>query len=240
MARFRKAAAALAAGCSAALLTGLAPAGNGIEDESPRAIVDKARTELTQARSVHMVAHADGEKGATTLDLRFDVDGNCAGSVSLPRGGGRAEIVKRGQDIWVKPDGAFLRSQVPAPAADGAAALIGDRWLHGTSDNVLLRKLTDVCDLKDFQRAYASRLTTGQLRKGGPATVGGTPAVTVTGTRGGDTATFYVATEGEPRLLRLEGREDGRSARADFLEYGAPVPARTPPPGESVDISELR
>ncbi|WP_284577278.1 hypothetical protein [Streptomyces sp. 2P-4] len=240
MARFRKAAAVLAAGCSAALLTGLAPAGNGIEDESARAIVDKARTELAEARSVHMVAHAAGEEGEAALDLRFDVDGNCAGSVSLPRGGGRAEIVKRGQDIWVKPDGAFLRSQVPAPAADGAAALIGDRWLHGTSGDALLRKLTDVCDLKDFQRAYASHLATGDLSKGGRATVGGSPAVTVTATRGGDTVTFYVATEGEPRLLRLEGREDGRSARADFLDYGAPVPARTPPPEQSVDISGLR
>ncbi|MEU2391817.1 hypothetical protein [Streptomyces sp. NPDC007369] len=241
MSGFRRVAAVLAAGAASMLSAGFAlPSGSGIEDESARVIVDRARAELAGARSVHMVAQVQDTAGSTTLDLHLDVNGNCAGSVRLPRGGGSAEMVKRGQDIWVKPDKAFLQSQVPGTAGEDAAALINDRWIHGNAGNVLLRGLTQVCDLSDFQRKYAARPASENLAKGGTTTVNGQAAVTVTGREGADTATYYVATEGEPYLLRVEGVENGHRGRADFSDYNEPVPARTPPPKESVDLSDLR
>ncbi|MFK0255053.1 hypothetical protein [Streptomyces sp. NPDC090445] len=241
MSGFRRVAAVLAAGAASTLLAGFAaPAGNGIEDESARVIVDRARAELAGARSVHMVAQVQDAAGATTLDLRLDVNGNCAGRVGLPKGGGSAEMVKRGQDIWLKPDTAFLTSQVPGPAGKDAAALINDRWIHGSAENVLLRGLTQVCDLSEFQRKYAAQPASENLTKGGTATVDGAPAITVTGRDGADTATYYVATEGKPYLLRVEGVESGQRGRADFSDYNEPVPAKTPPPQESVDLSDLR
>ncbi|MFD7630088.1 hypothetical protein ACFV7Q_29385 [Streptomyces sp. NPDC059851] len=241
MSGFRRVAAVLAAGAASTLLAGFAaPAGNGIEDEGAQVIVDRARAELAGARSVRMVAQVQDATGTTTLDLHLDVNGNCTGSVGLPKGGGSADVVKRGQDVWLKPDDAFLRSQVPGPAGDNAIALINDRWIHGNAGNALLRGLTQVCDLKDFQRTYASRPTSEKLTKGGTTSVNGQAAVTVTGRDGGDTATYYVATEGEPRLLRVEGVESGQRGRADFSAYGEPVPAKTPPPEQSVNLSELQ
>ncbi|MFD0266535.1 hypothetical protein ACFVGY_08060 [Streptomyces sp. NPDC127106] len=247
MSGFRRAAAVLTAGAASTLLAGFAPpagsatpAGNGIEDESARVIVDRARAELAGARSVHMVAQVQDTTGSTTLDLHLDVNGNCAGSVGLPKGGGSAQIVKRGQDIWVKPNTAFLKSQVPGPAGEDAAALINDRWVHGNAENALLRGLTQVCDLTDFQRKYTAGPASENLTKGGRTTVDGKAAITVTGRDGADTTTYYVATEGEPYLLRVTGVEDGQRGRADFSDYDEPVPAKTPPPEESVDLSELR
>ncbi|MFD8411589.1 hypothetical protein ACFV2Q_07455 [Streptomyces sp. NPDC059650] len=241
MSGFRRAAAVLGAGAASTLLAGFAaPTGNGVEDQSAQVIVKRARAELAGARSVHMMAKVQDTAGATTLDLRLDVKGNCVGSVTLPKGGGRAEMVKRGQDVWLKPDKAFLTSQVPGSAGEDAAALINNRWIHGSADNALLRGLAQVCDLADFQRTYTARPASESLTKGRTTTVDGDAAITVTGRDGADTATYYVATEGKPYLLRVEGVENGQRGRADFSDYDEPVPARTPPPEKSVDLSDLR
>ncbi|MCB5181467.1 hypothetical protein [Streptomyces antimicrobicus] len=239
MARFAAVAVAVAGG---ALLVGFAaPYGNGIEDESARVIVDRARQELHDARSVHMVAKVEDRRGTTTLDLRFDVDGNCTGSVALPGDGGRADIVKRGEDVWLKPDAAFLRSQAPGGSGDDAIALINGRWIHGKAGNAMLRQFREICDLSSFQRSYATEPVGGEkLAKGGKAEVGGVPAVTATSTSGADRSTYYVATEGEPRLLRVEGTQGGERGSADFSGYDEPVPAATPAASESVDLSTLQ
>ncbi|RSS56123.1 hypothetical protein [Streptomyces sp. WAC06614] len=233
--------AAVAVGVGALLVGFAAPYGNGIEDASAREIIDRGRQELHDARSVHMVAKVADPAGTTTLDLRFDVEGNCTGSVALPRDAGRADIVKRGEEVWLKPDDAFLRSQAPGGSGDDAVALIDGRWIHGSAGNAVLREFRDLCDLSAFQRTYASRPAGGErVAKGRPAEVAGTPAITATSASGADRSTYYVATEGEPRLLRVEGTQDGQRGSADFSDYDVPVPAATPAASESVDLSTLR
>ncbi|MET9964073.1 hypothetical protein ABZ128_34200 [Streptomyces sp. NPDC006326] len=241
MSGLRGVAVGLAVGALGGLLTGFAaPQGNGVEDDSAQVIVQKARKALDEARSVRMKAQVEDAAGTTTLDLRFDVDGNCTGAVGLPRGGGHADIVKRGQDVWLKPDAKFFQSQVPGSGGKDAAELINGRWIHGSTRNALLREFSEVCDLSGFQRKYASKPASESLAKGGKTTVGGAEAITVTSRSEDESSTYYVATEGKPRLLRVEGGEDGRKGKADFSEYDKPVPAATPRPGESVDLSQLQ
>lgn len=241
MSGLRSVAWGLAAGALGGLLTGFAaPHGNGVEDDSAQAIVEKARTSMHELKSVRMTAQVVDAAGTTTLDLRFDVDGNCTGVVGLPRDGGRAAIVKRGQDVWLRPDAKFFRSQVPGPRGQDAAELVNGRWIHGTTGNALLRGFGQVCDLSGFQRKYTSAPASESLRKGGKATVRGAEAVTVTSRSERGASTYYVATQGEPRLLRIEERVQDEKGRADFSDFDKPVPARTPQPAESVDISSLR
>ncbi|MBW5485747.1 hypothetical protein [Streptomyces bambusae] len=241
MSGLRVVAVGAATGVISALLAGFTlPYGNGIEDEPAQVIVDKGRQALHDARSVRMLAKVEDPAGTVTLDLRFDVDGNCAGSVALPGDAGRADIVKRGEDVWLKPDNAFVKSQTPGTAGEDAIALINGRWIHGKAGNPMLREFGDICDLSAFQREYASDRVTENVTKGGKAEVGGTPAITATSSSGADRSTYYVATEGEPRLLRVEGTQGGQRGTADFSDYDQPVPAKTPPPSESVDLSTLQ
>ncbi|MEV7618046.1 hypothetical protein [Streptomyces sp. NPDC089799] len=231
--------AGVALGVGALLVGFAAPHGNGIEDDPPRVIIEKGRQTLVDAKSVRMVAQVVEASGTTGLDLHFDVDGNCTGTVTPPGNAGRAELVKRGQDVWLKPDAKFLQAQMPGPAGQDAAEVINGRWIHGNAGNPELRDFAEVCDLSVFQDAYVSKPLVGKPEKGVETKVDGKPAVTATSRTGAESTTYYVATEGKPYLLRIEGTKAGQKGKATFSDYDKPVPAKTPTKAESVELSSL-
>ncbi|MEW2416846.1 hypothetical protein AB0953_24380 [Streptomyces sp. NPDC046866] len=225
-----------------ALLVGMAaPGGNGIEDEPAHVIAEKGRQSLLQARSLRWEGRTKDATGTYVVDFRLDREGNCTGTVELAPDKGRMEIVKRGRDVWMKPDATFWRKQVSEQAAKTMAQLLKGRWMHGRADDPELRELSASCDASHLQREYLpGPFAEKDVQKGGKALVKDTPAITVTGRSGADWATLYVATEGPPRLLRIQGRTDGTQGEADFSDYDKPVPSRTPAPADSVDVSDLQ
>ncbi|WP_405496686.1 hypothetical protein [Streptomyces sp. NBC_00096] len=230
------------AGAGAGVSAGAARADdNGIAGKSAQAIADAARQAMSGATSMRMAAKVTGGSGTTGLDLRFDERGNCVGTVVPPGGSGKAEIVKRGNDVWMKFDDALLRSRVPGGAADDAIALINGRFLHGTTGSFLLRDFADFCDLDFFRKEFPSKPAGEQVTKGPRTTVDGRPAITVTSRGDGGTGTYQVATEGKPYLLRLQGDDTaGERVEATFSAFDEPVPAKTPAPADSVDLSQLQ
>ncbi|MGZ9935160.1 hypothetical protein ACXNSR_35395 [Streptomyces sp. NC-S4] len=214
---------------------------NGIADDSAQAIAQASRKAMAEVTSMRMVGKVTEASGTTTLDLRFDEQGDCVGTVTPPGGAGTAEIVKRGDDVWMKLDDALLKAQVPGPAADDAIALINGRYLHGTTASPLLRDFAQVCDLDFFKKEFSSKPPSEQLVKGPRTTVDGQPAITVTSRRAdGATGTYQVSTEGEPYLLQVRGVESGRKVDASFSGFDEPVSAKPPAPADSVDLSELQ
>ncbi|MER7761645.1 hypothetical protein [Streptomyces sp. NPDC097619] len=243
--RRRSVRAGLTAAAATALLLAAAPAAtaedNGIADQSAQTIADRSRTAMADATSLRMAAELTDSTGTTGLDLAFDTQGNCAGTVKLPGGEGRADVIKRGDDVWMKLDETLLRSQIPGSAADDAIALIDGRYLHGTTNSAVLKQFAEFCDLNQFKEKFSSAPAGEKLTKGQRTTVDGDPAVTVTSRHGTETTTFYVSTEDAPYLLRAEGTDSGgERTEAVFSDYGRPVPARTPAPADSVDLSELQ
>ncbi|MEU3771703.1 hypothetical protein AB0F11_00510 [Streptomyces sp. NPDC032472] len=239
MSRLAHVAAGLGAGV---LLVGTAAAsgGNGIEDEPADVIAQKGRQSLLEARSLRWEGRTKDASGSYVVDFRLDREGNCTGTVELAPHKGRIEIVKRGQDVWMKPDATFWKTQVPEKA-EALIQLLNGRWMHGHADDPELRQLSSSCDVSHLQREYLpGPFATEDVKKGGKALVKETPAITVTGRSGADWATLYVATEGKPLLLRIQGQTDGTQGEADFSEYDKPVPSKTPTPAESVDVSELQ
>ncbi|MFG2232595.1 hypothetical protein ACGFNX_21710 [Streptomyces sp. NPDC048723] len=214
---------------------------NGIADESAQAIAQASREAMSKVTSLHMVGKVTDTSGTTTLDLRFDEQGDCVGTVTPPGNAGTADIVKRGDDVWMKLDDALLKAQVPGPAADDAIALINGRYLHGTTDSALLSDFAQVCDLDFFKEEFSSKPPSEQLVKGSRTTVDGQPAITVTSRRDGRTGTYQVSTEDEPYLLQVRGTdESGRKVDASFSDFDKPVTPRPPAPADSVDLSELQ
>ncbi|MGW7369888.1 hypothetical protein ACWGI8_42305 [Streptomyces sp. NPDC054841] len=234
--------ACLAALVAAALAVGgTAYADDDIESLTGRQIADKARSALLNASSVHIMSEGDlREPGSPNkLDLTLDREGNCAGSVSMGSEGS-VKIIKRGETVWLKPDAAFWKSQVPG-VGETAEELFGDKYLHGTTDDALLHALTDVCDLDEFLDSLSGAPDSGvAFTKGKKTEIDGTDVIPVTGQRAGRTITMYVATEGTPYPVRLNVTSAGAAkASVDFSDYDKPVPTATPPAADTVDLSTL-
>ncbi|MGW5398883.1 hypothetical protein [Streptomyces sp. NPDC003952] len=214
---------------------------NGIADKSPRAIADASRDAMSGVTSMRMVAKVTDKAGTTALDLRFDEQGDCVGTVTPPGGEGKADIIKRGDDVWMRLDDALLRAQVPGFAGEGAIALVNGRYLHGTTDSSLLRDFAEVCDLDFFKKEFSSKPADAQLAKGARTDVDGRPAITVTSRHEDEQGTYQVSTEGEPYLLRIQGTEaPGKRIEATFSAFDEPVAAKPPAAADSVDVSRLQ
>lgn len=60
------------------------------------------------------------------------------GELVLKADGGTVEIIKRGDQMWMKLDTAYWKEQLPGERGETAARLFEDRYIHGsTRDRVL-------------------------------------------------------------------------------------------------------
>jgi hypothetical protein len=145
-------------------------------------------------------------------DLSLDQDGNCVGSMEMGAGGGSVEIVKQGDEVWMKPDAAFWKAQVPGGQGDAVAELFknlphsrlrssgGTPIIHGSTNDAMLKGMADTCDLNSFQQEVDTGSSdAGKLSKG-----------------------------------------DGTDMTLSFSDYGKPVPSKTPPADETVDVGKLQ
>ncbi|MFE7775020.1 hypothetical protein ACFU5O_14170 [Streptomyces sp. NPDC057445] len=234
-------AAATVAVTAALAVGGAAHADDDIESQSARQISERAEEAVRSATSVHITAKGDLDGAAPSgeLDLRLDREGNCTGSVSMGDEGS-VEIIKRGETVWVKPDEAFWKNQLPG-AGEEAAEIVKGRYLRGTTDDAMLSGLAEVCDLDAFLDSVSdARGAQVPLTKGRKTKVDGVDVIPVTGKHEGRTATMYVATEGKPYPVRLNATGPGsKKATVVLSDYDKPVPSATPPADRSVDISSL-
>ncbi|MFD0414092.1 hypothetical protein [Streptomyces sp. NPDC127108] len=247
------------AACTAAVLALLVSAcsdddggsgdkGDSTADLSAQEISDKAKQELLDAKSVHLTLTDKGrdvdKDDPATMDLRLDRDGNCTGTLSFGANGGTADLVKQGDKVWMKPDEAFWKSQVPRGQGAAAAELFKDRYIHGTTKDPMLKSLSEVCDLKDLQENVSDDAGSDDdakdLKKGAVTTVDGTRVIPLTGKNDdGKDTTLYVAAEGKPYLVRATEKGDGTDQTTTLTDYDKPVPTKTPSAKDSVDVSKL-
>ncbi|MFG2135526.1 hypothetical protein [Streptomyces sp. NPDC048650] len=252
--RRRPATAITALTCGTALLSGsawmgvatAATAGDGEGDlagKSAQQVSDTALHELTGAKSLRLRTQSTADPGK--LDLTLDQAGNCTGTIS--KGSyGRIDLVKRGDQVWMKPDAAFWKTQLPGKAGDAAARKYQGRYLHGTADDTFLKSLATACDLKAFQKSAVgpsspppSGHPTSHLSKGRPTVQDGTRVLPVVKTTDGVVQTLYVAVDGTHYPRKLTAQANHQTGTILMSDYDRPVSSKTPPPGDTVDISVL-
>ncbi|MET9533115.1 hypothetical protein ABZY02_21565 [Streptomyces sp. NPDC006649] len=237
----------LAAGAAAVVLTiaagSSAVADGGTGSLPAQEIANKAHDALFGTSSLHISVHGRfGSRGTpTTMDLTLDRQANCRGSVSLGSQGS-VEIIKRGGKVWIKPDAAFWKNQVPGGSA--AEAVLNGRYLEGSSSDLPLQGLAKVCDLDSFLKTSTESGTSagGPLTKGKQTKLHGIDVVPVSGVRGGRLETLYVATHGKPYPVQVtvKAKDKTTLATVGFSGFDKPVPSSTPSPDQAVDISRLR
>ncbi|MGW8886155.1 hypothetical protein [Streptomyces sp. NPDC055749] len=240
-------AARLAAGAAAVALTvtsgAVAGADDDIESLPAQQIADRSRDALLSADSLRLTSDGDLGEGRSpmTVDLVLDRDGNCRGSVDLGKDEGSVEIVKRGNAVWLKPDSAFWKNQVPIGGTTFEAILDG-RYMRGEADDPRLQTVTEACDLDTFRELLidnADKAAGGTLTKGEKTTVGATSVIPLTLTEGKEKVTLYVATEGKHYPVRLTVQGPSADAVVGLSDFDKPVPTATPPEDETVDVTAL-
>ncbi|MFC8228273.1 hypothetical protein [Streptomyces sp. NPDC057287] len=236
-------AAACAAVAALALTTGTpADADDDFESLPAQQIADRSREALLGTRSLHLRAEGDLGEGRApmTIDLSLDRSGNCAGDIDLGKGKGTVEIVKRGDDVWIKPDADFWENQVPI-GGETFESILDGRYMKGEVSDSRLRPVVSACDLDTFRELVTDNAdAAGTLTKGEVTTVDGVRAVPVTRTDDSRrTTTAYVDAEGEHHPVRITLRGDGADAAVDLSDFDKPVPTATPSPDETVDVSAL-
>ncbi len=82
--------------------------------------------------------------------------------------------------------------------------------------------------------------TSATWKKGLASPVDGTPALELDDTgRGGHTASIWVATDGEPYILRIAPTAGSYRGRIDFTDYGDRLAVQAPLPGQVLDNALL-
>ncbi|MGX1312607.1 hypothetical protein RKD24_002726 [Streptomyces calvus] len=203
-------------------------------------IADKAFKATAGASSLRMSGDVpDEESGGTIrLDMALNEAGDCSGTMGFGKQG-EAELIKTGDVLYLKYDEAFLRAQSkgePQADVDAAVALLAGKWAKMSTDDADAEDLSTFCDL-DMVFGGAEEGNSAATR-GRTTTVDGAQAVTVEARDGKDHFTLYVATEGEPYLLRLDSASADDPGSITFSDYGKSVPLDAPK-GNVLDLDSL-
>ncbi|MFE2041021.1 hypothetical protein ACFXAZ_08825 [Streptomyces sp. NPDC059477] len=203
-------------------------------------IAERAVEATAAAESLRMKGDIPDETsgGTIRLDMAVDRKGDCAGTFGFD-GQGEAELIKTGGSLYLRYDEAFLRAQSegePQEDVDATVALLAGQWTRTSATDADGTDIGAFCDL-DTVLAGAGGVRSDATR-GETTTVDGTPAIVLREKDGADTYTLYVATEGEPYLLRVDSAAANDPGSVVFSDFDEPVPADEPS-GEVIDVDEL-
>jgi hypothetical protein len=202
---------------------------NGEETKTPQAVLDDARVNLRTTSGVHAAGNVTSDGQNIRLDLDFA--GNAVKGV-LTIGGNDVQIIKIGEDVYLKGDRDFYLSV--ANGDQSAVDAIGTKWLKATGD-----------DAKDFNEftldgfADAFKVNDGDSKLNptlGREDFMGQPAVVLTQADG---SRLLVANTGKAYPLRIENKNSSDAGQIDFSKYDQPVQISAPPSSDVLDLSQV-
>ncbi|WP_217242397.1 hypothetical protein [Streptomyces sp. AC555_RSS877] len=203
-------------------------------------IAERAMEATTGASSLRMKGDIPDEESGGTLqiDMALDKKGECAGTMSVG-GQGEAELIKTGDTVYMKYDEAFLRAQSEGESqadTEAAVELLAGKWTRMSAKGQDAQDIASFCDLATvLGDAEDGR---SDATRGKTTTVDGAPAIVLREKDGKDRYTLYVATEGEPYLLRVDNTSGKDAGTLTFTDFDEPVPAQRPS-GDIVDLDAL-
>ncbi|MEU9646758.1 hypothetical protein [Streptomyces sp. NPDC048188] len=237
---------AIAVASASVCVSLLAGCGGGSEDEgkpfegqSADDIAAKAVEATRQAKSVHVKGDTRTEDGSTvTVDVSVDQEKNCQGTIGA--GETRADVRHTDATLYLRGDEQYWQTALKQQpdAAQKMAPKLTDKWVKMPANDATT---AGVCDKQGFIAAMDEDESERKgMKRGSTTDVNGEEALALTkDAAGGEKLTLYVATEGEPYILKTT-TEGGKSpGSVTFSEYGETVAPEQPPAGETVDMKEL-
>ena len=206
------------------------PPPNGVAELEPDRILEMSKAAAKAASSVHLKGTIKDSDGSTTIDLRYNRDAGTVGAVTL--NGQSVELVALGQDVFFR---AAKDTWTELTGDERAAELIGDRWVKLPSQAPGFEAVMTLASFNRFVEEALSPDST--LTKTDIKTVRGLKVVGVVEEAHPDRGALYVATEGEPYPVQVQG-DTGQGA-LDFVAWNEPVDVQAPPSDQVVDLSQF-
>ncbi|WP_282085840.1 hypothetical protein [Streptomyces tendae] len=209
------------------------------EGQSADDIAAKAVEATRQAKSMHVKGDTRLEDGSTvTIDVSVDQEKNCQGTIGT--GATRADLRHTDATLYLRGDEQYWRTalkQQPG-AAQKLAPKLRDKWVKMPAND---DSTAGVCDKQGFVAAMDEDESERQgMKRGSTTEVNGARALALTkDASGGEKLTLYVATEGEPYIVKATTEGGRNPGSVTFGEYGETVDPQQPPAGETVDLKEL-
>ena len=205
------------------------PATPGLEESSAEDILAKTRTAAKAASSFRMAGEIREQGGSVALDLQFQKDKGVAGTVTVQ--GMTFEVLVVDKTAYLKADRATWEK---AGAGQGAQLLVG-KYIQLSSDT---SGFGEIMDVADPEKLLDQALTPdGTIVKTGVKQVNGVPAVGLAEQDAKD-GILYVATEGEPYPVRVEGPSG--QGNVDFSGWNEPVELAAPPADQVISFDDLQ
>ncbi|WP_327359590.1 hypothetical protein [Streptomyces sp. NBC_01304] len=189
------------------------PQANGIEKKTAAEIYNAAMKANATAGS----AHETMERTDTASDLKVSAT-ECVGTVDK-RDRGSFDIIRKNSDIWAKPDATLAKE-----LSEAGTTINANVWLHGNDKHPLMKALASYCHSEQFTDPDTASV---KMTKKPVTELDGQPVIPLQISAEGGTGTFYVATTGEPHLIKQESSSKAGSDLT-FSAFGEPVGAAAP------------
>lgn len=231
------------ASVSVALLAGCGGDSGGegkpFDGQSADDIAAKAVEATRQAKSMHVKGDTRlGDGSTVTIDVSVDQEKNCQGTIGAADT--RADVRHTEATLFLRGDEQYWQNalkQQPEAARKMAPRLQG-KWVKMPANDAAA---AGVCDKRGFVAAMDEDKSERQgMKRGDTTEVNGEEALKLTKEKSsGETLALYVATEGEPYILRTETEGGENPGSVTFSDYGKPVSPEQPPADQTVDMKEV-
>ncbi|WP_234362937.1 hypothetical protein [Streptomyces formicae] len=230
-------------GLSAALLTSCGDGDDGGGSGKPFAkdsadqVAAKAVEATKKADSMRIkgdMRQADGK--TVSLDLAVDQEKNCQGTIGT--NGSEAELRHTNGTLYLRGDEAYWKTALKnQPGSQKVVSKVADKWVKMPADDA---STSGMCDKQGLVASMDENKSERKgMKKGDTTSVDGKDALALTKKVGDETHTMYVATEGEPYILRSTVKGGDKPNEATFGDYGKSVNPKEPSKDETVDLKAL-
>lgn len=207
---------------------------NGIAKLSATEIAKRVTRAINKNSTVHVKGAVSGDGQTVTFDVnnRNLVDGRC----TLTANGQTVEVIRIGGNDYAKADAKFWTALgPPALRSNAAATQAAGKYVKASAASSQFAILTKF--LYIAQVVWDELAEEPAVVKGGSQVVNGVPTITITSPELGK---IYIATRGEPYVIRVEAPGGVSTGFTDFSDYRKPVEIDVPPADQVIDISALK
>lgn len=215
---------------------------NGVADRTTAEIITLMKAAGINATSVHVQGEVTQGSSSSGIDMRLGKDG---GAGTITESGATVQLVVTPKTVYVKAPADFLKQQY----GDKAATLPEGKWLAIDAASQEGQQFASFGSANAFLDSFLASVP-NNLVKAPTEDVNGRPAIALTSpsqtpsasasssVAAAAGATIWVATTGEPYLLRIAPKAG--SGGIDFVDWDAPVTVTPPAETDVVPLSSLK
>ncbi|KOV57464.1 lipoprotein [Streptomyces sp. MMG1121] len=203
---------------------------NGVGKLPADKIQAKTRTAADTAPAVRLAGTVDTGGRTYQLDMRLKSDG---GTGSVTSQGATFQLLRVGQQLYLKADSDFWNHAGDAAGGDGTAGKLDGKYVKVPQGDPVYKKFSGFTD----KSVLLDGLLTlhGTLATDGHHDQSGTPTIRITGDKGSG-GTLDVSLDGTPYPLRLV--RAGGAGTLSFSDWGKDFTVTEPAKGETVDYGK--